>query len=100
MESDQRARPGPRRQPRTLHHPGGLRCARRSAAPERQTKGRAAGRAPRLASPRFAALPQACPAHAGSYPEPRPSEPQPGRRARGAGSVHAADRRPRSPRLS
>lgn len=53
MEGDQCARPGPHRHPRTLHYPGGLRCARRGAAPERRTKGRATGRpcsAPRLPS--------------------------------------------------
>lgn len=44
MEGDQGARPGPRRQPGTLHHPGDLRCARRGAAPEQRTKGRASGR--------------------------------------------------------
>lgn len=43
MEGDQGARPGPRRQPGTLHHPGDLRCARRGAAPEQRTKGRAGG---------------------------------------------------------
>ncbi|KAH0504581.1 hypothetical protein LTLLF_182465 [Microtus ochrogaster] len=55
--------------------------------------------APRLPSRRYPPG-QACPARAASYRDPRPSQPQPGRCSRGAGSAHAADGRPRSPRLS
>lgn len=55
--------------------------------------------APRLPSRRCPPG-QACPARAASYRDPRPSQPQPGRCSRGAGSAHAADGRPRSPRLS
>lgn len=95
-----RARPGRRGRPGTLHRPGrgGLPCRPARRGPRAANK-RPAGRAPRLASPRERCPPgQACPAHAGPYPEPRPSQPQPGRRARGAGSEHAADGRPPSPR--
>lgn len=96
MEGEQRSARSARAGPRGLRHSQPPRRVPRAA--NKRPTGRPC-QAPRLPSRRCPPG-QASPARAASYRDPRPSQPQPGRCSRGAGSAHAADGRPRSPRLS